>query len=390
MTQKISRHHLIPVFFLLLSACGKNIPPATITPSQIAPAVKTTPPSIAATFTATPSPTLAVTPTDPPILPLSSTVYSLAVPGAYINHLALDDHTLYWTTSGGGGLFRRFVASPKNTPGTIIAQTYFNQGTLSAYPGPSLFRAGNWLVFDDRQFFNNSSAWVLRAVNIASGAEQRIAQSQGSEILYSFSSDGEWAVWISGARFGGTAVNAQSLQTKDHRELVDSDYVQNGWEQVAVSASQAAAVYRSSAGRSLYLFDFESRQSRKLLTIATDSTMDGLSFDGNWIAWKMGTNFQGSTAVYNLPTGEVKLFPDWGYQTLLSGGWLTWEAAYEQPLYAIDLESGKGYLIAEAQPGDDLISPAIHGSVIAWCRFHVDPADRSKGDSTVQWRALSN
>ena len=390
MIQIFSRHHLIPVFFLLLSACGKNISPATITPSQIVPAEQTTQPSIAATFTATPSPTLAVTPTYPPILPLSSTVYSLAVPGAYINHLAMDDYYLYWTTSGGGDLFRRFVASPKNTPGTIIAQTYFNLGTLSAYPGPSLFRAGNWLVFDDRQFFNNSSTWVLRAVNITSGAEQRIAQSQGSEILYSFSSDGEWLVWISGAQSGGTAVNMESLQTEDRRELVHSNYAQNGWEQVAVSAGRAAAVYRGSDGRALYLFDLESGQNRKLLTVTSDSTMDGLSFNGNWIAWKSGTNFQGSTALYNLQTGGTELLPDWGYQTLLSGRWLTWEAAYEQPLYAIDLESDKGYLIASAQPEDDLISPTIRGSVIAWCRFHVDPSDRSKGDSTLQSRTLPN
>jgi len=318
---------------------------------------------------------------------MTSTVSRVPVPGVFVNHLAMDDTSLYWTTAGGGSIFRYPFSSPKNSAGTILAQTDFAQGMLSAYPGPSLFRAGGWLIFDDRQFINHTTSWTLRAFQVGDDAEQKIAQGQNPEILFSFATDGEWVVWITGGLSTGTVVTAQNLQTGDRRELAHSDSLQTEWEQVAVSAGRAAAI-QLGGGRSLFLFDLISGQSQKLLTLTADSDMDGLSFDGNWIAWKTGTNFQGPTALYNLQTAATEILPDWGYQTVLVGRWLAWEAASEQPLYAVDLESGQGYLVAEAQPGDELGSPVILGDRIAWRRMHTYASDRSKVDSSVEWRAL--
>ena len=100
-----------------------------------------------------------------------------------------------------------------------------------------------------------------------------------------------------------------------------------------------------------------------------------------------GTNYQGPTALYNLQTAKTELLPDWGITPLLVGHWLTWEAASEQTLYLVDIFSHQSFTVAEAQPGDELSSPAIHGNLIAWCRVHSNP-DLTKFDSTVEWRAL--
>jgi len=45
--------------------------------------------------------------------------------------------------------------------------------------------------------------------------------------------------------------------------------------------------------------------------------MDGLTFSGNWILWKTGTNYQGTTALFNLQTATTEVFPDWGISPLL-------------------------------------------------------------------------
>ncbi len=189
------------------------------------------------------------------------------------------------------------------------------------------------------------------ALNVLDASERKIDQGQKSEILFSFAADGEWVVWITGGISTGTIVNAQNLQTGDRRELARSDSLPTEWEQMAVSAGRAASVYLGDDGRSLYLFDLSSGQNRKLLTEPGDSDMAGMSFDGDWIAWKMGTNFRGPTALYNLRTDVTEILPDWGEQTLLSGHWLTWEAGYEQPLYAIDLVSRQGLSHCFSQSG---------------------------------------
>ena len=179
-----------------------------------------------------------------------------------------------------------------------------------------------------------------------------------------------------------------NLQTGLVQELTQSDSIQYEWEQAAVSAGRAAVVYRGPEGRSLTLFDLSTMQNQKLLTAPPDSDMSGLSFDGDFIAWKTGANYHGSTAVYSLQTAAVVFFPDWGIQPLLVGHWLTWHPAYEKPLYAIDLEKDQSYLVAVAQKDEELTSAAIYGDVIAWSRMHVYVPDLSKVDSTVEWRTL--
>ncbi len=139
----------------------------TFSPPQAISAESTSHPLMEATSNATPYPSPEITPTFPPPLPLASAVSSVPLPGAYVNHLAMDDGFLYWTTAGGGRLFRYSLSSAKNTAGSIIAQTHFAQGMLSGYPGPALFRAGNWLVFDDREFADNTYAWSLRRAQCA-------------------------------------------------------------------------------------------------------------------------------------------------------------------------------------------------------------------------------
>ena len=72
------------------------------------------------------------------------------------------------------------------------------------------------------------------------------------------------------------------------------DPVQNGREQIVVSAGRGNSNSTQRYGRTLWLFDLKSGQNRKLLSDTTGSDMDGLTFDGDWIAWKTGTNYPGS------------------------------------------------------------------------------------------------
>jgi hypothetical protein len=306
---------------------------------------------------------------------------------AFVNHLALDDKYIYWTESG-GYLFRYPLASTKTTAATIFARTHFMNGRLSTYPDQSLSRVGAWLIFDDRQITEQNETWALRAMNVETQTELNLDQGEGSTILSTFSSDGEWVVWITMDLSAGTIIVSQNLQTGQRQELARSDSLQNGWEQVAVSGGRAAAIELGAKGRTLSLFELQSGQSRQLLSDTTGSDMDGLTFDGNWIAWKTGTNFQGPTALYNLQTAKTELLPDWGISPLLVGRWLTWEAAFEQPLYVVDLETRQGYIVAEAQPGDELSSAAIYGNVIAWCRAQYDLTTQTIINSTVEWRDL--
>jgi len=261
-------------------------------------------------------------------------------------------------------------------------------GRLSTYPDQSLSRVGAWLIFDDRQITEQNETWALRAMNVETQTELNLDQGEGSTILSTFSSDGEWVVWITMDLSAGTIIVSQNLQTGQRQELARSDSLQNGWEQVAVSGGRAAAIELGAKGRTLSLFELQSGQSRQLLSDTTGSDMDGLTFDGNWIAWKTGTNFQGPTALYNLQTAKTELLPDWGISPLLVGRWLTWEAAFEQPLYVVDLETRQGYIVAEAQPGDELSSAAIYGNVIAWCRAQYDLTTQTIINSTVEWRDL--
>jgi hypothetical protein len=312
----------------------------------------------------------------------------MPVPGEVVYRLAMDDKYLYWTTGGGGNLFRRAYAPPQNGVNTILATTQFSQGRLSPFPMPSLFRVGDWLIFDDRQFAERSSGWTIRQFNVVNHSDKILVHNQNSDILYSFSTDGHWLVWITGDLSRGTVVESMNLQTGLVQELTRSDSIQYEWEQAAVSAGWAAAIYRGPEGRSLTLFDLSTMQNRKLLTAPPGSDMSGLSFDGDFIAWKTGVNYQGSTAVYSLQTAAVVFFPDWGIQPLLVGHWLTWHPAYEKPLYAVDLEKSQVYLVAAAQKEEELTSAAIYGDVIAWGRMHVHVPDLSKVDSTVEWRTL--
>jgi hypothetical protein len=374
-----------------LVACGNNLPvvPLIATRTPLVPA--TSHPVSVVTPSATQTPALEITPTFLPILTsfpnigLTSKIFSVPVPGVFVNHLALDDKYIYWTESG-GNLFRYPLASTNNTNATIIARSNFAKGILSGYPDQSLLRVGDWLIFDDRQITEQPESWALRAINVATQTEQILAQGEKPTILFSFSSDGEWVVWTTGD-FSPDIITMRNLQTGQHQELARSDPVQNGWEQVAVSAGQAAAIQLSDNGRTLFLFELKSGQSRKLLSDTTGSDMDGLTFDGNRIAWKTGTTYQGPTALYNLQTARTDLLPDWGIVPLLAGRWLTWEAASEQPLYLVDLENRQSFIVAEAQPGDELTSVAIYGNVIAWCRLDSN-LEHTKFDSRVEWRAL--
>jgi hypothetical protein len=391
------------LIIMLLVGCSTQKNSSSLMPTQEVTPFKLPPtwtPTI--TFTPRPSATLmdVATFTPVPAIPtlskpilvpskaLTSRIYDVSIPGVFVNHLAMDDKYLYWTTEDGSDLFRYLLVSSTSTPAAIVAKTHFDKGTLSKYPNDTLSRVGAWLIFDDRQITGPTETWELSALNVETQTELNLAQDSGSTNLYTFSSDGEWVVWIAKDLSAGTTViESKNLQTGQSQELARSDSRNNGWEQVAVSGGQAAAIQSRDDGRTLFLFVLKSGQSRKLLSDTTGSDMYGLTFDGKWIAWKTGTNSSGSTALYNLENNKIEILPDWGVSPLLVGHWLTWNAAYEQPLYVVDLESRQSFLVSEAQPGDNLTSVAIYGNLIGWCRVHSN-IDHTKVDSRVEWRAL--
>jgi hypothetical protein len=382
------KYSWIAFILMLLPACGKNTPSVAAPSTSPIALTFTLPPPFEPTSAATALPSPGITPGYPPPLAMVSAVSGIPIPGAVVNHLAMDDANLYWTTGGGGHLLSHPLATAENSPATILTGTQFSQGRLSAFPRPSLFRVGDWLIFDDRQFAERSSGWMIRAFNVIHQTEKFLVQNRAGDILYSFSTDGEWLVWITGNASAGTSVSAQNLRTGERTELASSESGQTGWEQVSVSAGRAAAIALGPDGRSLFLFDLATGQNRKLLTETDGSDMNGLTFDGNRMAWKTGTNFQGPTALYNLQTGTTDLLPNWGMQPVLAGRWLTWEPAAEQPLYLLDLEKHRSYLVAEARAGEELTSASIRGKLIAWGRSHLESTDGSQVNSRVEWRGL--
>lgn len=416
MFSKVLELSITLTFVMALSACATQMPTAPLLLTPTLPVPVATPgatriPVVEATPTVSPIPTDSPnmlltahmptrTPTDeiiPTFLPtialssqtFTSNINTVSVPGVFVDQLAMDDQYLYWKNAGGGNLFRYPLNSPKGAAAAIFAKTQFDKGLLSPYPDRSLLRVGDWLIFDDRQITENTEAWALRAMNIETQTEQNLAQDHGSGIgsnlLYTFSSDGEWVAWITGD-MSTDVVTAQNLQTGQRRELARSASI-NGWEDVVVSAGRALAIQRGDDGRALFLFDLASGQSHKLPgTIDPYSDMFGLTFAGDWIAWKEGTNGYGPTALYNLQSAKTETFPDWGVVPFLVGRWLTWEAAPEQPLRVVDLETRQSFIVAEAQPGDELTSPTIYGNIIAWCRVH--DVNNTKYNSRVEWRAL--
>lgn len=371
---------------MVLFACGYRGPVAPRSPIKALPIAPTSPLVSGSTSIAGQKLTIEITPVFLPIP--TARIFNRLVPHAFVNHLALDDKSLYWTIERGGNLFSYPFVSSKKADVSIIAKTNFTKGVLSNYPRPSFFRVGMWLIFDDRRITEQAQVWVLRAINLEKQTEQNIAQGEGSTNLYTFSSDGEWVVWITGDLSIGTIITAQNLQTGQRRELARSNSNRTPWEQVVVSAGRAVASQLNLNGRSLFLFELKSGQSQKVPIDMPGSDMYGLTFDGNWIAWKTGTNSYGSTALYNLQATKIEILPDWGIAPLLVGRWLTWNAAFEQPLYVIDLENRQNFIVAEAQTGDNLTDVAIYGNVIAWCRVHTDLTDHTKIDSSVEWRTL--
>jgi hypothetical protein len=305
----------------------------------------------------------------------------------------VDDKYIYWTTEGGGSLFRYALDSSKNSYAATITSTQFEKGQLQSYPDTRLVRAGNWLIFDDRQITLHTHTWALDTFDIANQTKQILAQSQNSDNLFSFSSDGAWAAWSTMDLSANSIIYIENLQTRQRSELIRS--VGFGpWEQVVVSAGRLAAtrlLNEGKGGRALYLFDLKSGQGNQVYVDMTGSTMDGLTFNDNLIAWKSSTNYQGTTVLYDLQTGSLETISALGNDQiapLLAGQWLTWDASFKQPLLLYNLDKQQGFIAAQAQPDDNLSCAVIHADVIAWCRVHSNSPDHSSFDSTVEWRTL--
>jgi len=386
MVSKILNFSLTIVVAITVVACGNNSSMAPMTPTHT-PTTELNP-TLDVSPMATQTPVLLSNLTSAPIIALTSRVHSVPVSGVFVFHLAIDDKYLYWTTGIGSDVYRYPLDTSTNGSAAIIASSHFDPGTLSSHPKSPLIRADNWLIFEDSLNDRKSRQWELRALDIEAQTELNLTQGYGSMNLYTYSADGEWVAWRLGDITTSTSIiNAQNLQTGQKQELARSDNRQHGWEELIVSSGRAAASQRGDEGRTLSLFDLDSGQSQELLSGIKDSDMYGLTFEGNWIAWKLGRNSYGSTALYNLENKNIEILPDWGVSPLLVGNWLTWETVYQQPLYVVDLENHQVFLVAEAQPGEELTSVAIYGNLIAWCRLRSN-ADHTEFDSRVEWRTL--
>jgi hypothetical protein len=171
---KVLKLSITLTFVMALSACGTPMPiaPLLLTPTlpvPVAAPAATPTPVVEATPTVLPAPTASPnmfltahmptsTPTDeviPTFLPtialsnqvFTSSINTAPVPGVFVDQLAMDDQYLYWKNAGGGSLFRYSLNSPKSAAAAIFAKTQFDKGVLAPYPGKSLLRIGDWLIF---------------------------------------------------------------------------------------------------------------------------------------------------------------------------------------------------------------------------------------------------
>ena len=388
--------HRAPLIFLIcmigtaLSGCAGH----TLTPAMPLPPTHTVTNFPSETQTAIPSPipspTLTPVPTPLPTpqgrIELSSLILSLAI----------DDRFVYWMPSQ-DRIVRQPLKAEQNVLPETFATTRYSNGRLDLLP---MQRNGDWLFFVDCSTPGTPNVWMVRALNVNTGSEKVVAQSQGTSTIYDFSADnGRVAMTLSDwgpnqkcpGGSGDTVLAIAQLATGKREELDRECFNQVEWWQVALSgetlfATRASPNQTSSEVILFNLLDGSSRQLSQALDIPATGL---LAAQGAWVAW----DASGGTLLYNISSGEhwlVSPTEEAGQLQYpsINGTWLCWTDwavdGYKVVVYAI--EQKEMYILAAPGDNERVWGPYIHGNMIVWERSL--QIDQANGNSFLEWTEL--
>jgi hypothetical protein len=388
------------VFFVcLIGTASSGCTNSSMTPPL--PETATPTDTVAPTETQTALPTPAITPTSTHSLtpfPIPIPQGRIALPYRSVS-LAIDDQYIYWLVSTRDRIVRQSLqslnAGQAVAPETIATTRYPN-GRLDLLP---MQRNGDWLFFVDCNTPGTPNVWMVRAINIKTGTEKVVAQSQGTSVIYDFSADaGQVAMTLSdwgpnqkclgGA--GDTVLAIAQLATGKREELERDCFDQLEWWQVALSgetlfATRAIPNQTSSDVVQFNLLDGSIRQLSQSLDIPATGL---LATQGVWVAW----DANGGTLLYNLSSGEHRLIAPTVQSGPLqypsiNGAWLYWtDWSNGYRVVAYNLERQEMFTMALPGENEQVWEPYIYGNLIAWVR--VLQFDQTDGHSILEWTEL--
>jgi hypothetical protein len=311
--------------------------------------------------------------------------------------LAIDDQYVYWMPSQ-DHIVRQPLQAGQNVQPETFATTRYPNGRLDLLP---MQRDGDWLFFVDCDTPGIPTDWMVRAVNVKTGLEKVVAQSQGTSIIYDFKADGgriamTLSDWGQGKKCPGAdqadAVLAiTQFDTGKREELDRVCFDQAEWLHVALSgdnlfATKAGAQQTTSDVILFNLLDGSSRQLSQSLDIPTTGL---LAAQGAWVAW----DTSGGTLLYNITSGEhwlVSPTEESGplQYPAINGTWLYWTGwavdGYKVVVY--DMEHKEMYILAAPGDNERVWGPNIHGNLIVWERSL--QIDQANGNSFLEWTEL--
>ena len=173
--------------------------------------------------------------------------------------LAIDDQYIYWLVSSEDRIVRQSLQSFNSGQAVkpeTFATTRYPNGRLDLLP---MQRNGDWLYFVDCNTSGIPTVWMVRAINVNTGTEKIVAQSQGTSILYDFKADHERVAMIlsdwgpnkmcPGAEVIDIVLAIAQLGTGKHEELDRECFDQPEWLNVALSGEYLFAT-RAGANQS--------------------------------------------------------------------------------------------------------------------------------------------
>ena len=339
----------------------------------------------------TPPPTLtpaaAPLPTPQGRIELSSRTLSLAVDNQYV----------YWMPSQGRIVRQPFIEGQNELPETFATTRYPN-GRLDLLP---MQRNGDWLFFVDCDTPGIPTDWMVRAVNVNTGTEKVVAQSQGTSILYDFNADaGRVAMNLSdwgpdkkcpGADKADAVLAITQIDTGKREELDRVCFDQAEWLNVALSGDNLFAT-RADAHQTtsdVILFNLLDGSSRQLSQSLDEPATGLLAAQGAWVAW----DTSGGTLLYNTASGNHWLVsPSEQSGPLqypsIDGTWLYWTdwAADGYKVVVYDMQQKEMVILAAPGDNEQVWEPYIYGKMIVWERSL--QIDQANGNNFLEWTKL--
>jgi hypothetical protein len=365
------------------------------------PWIPTSTDTVVPTETLTALPTSAIPPTSTPSL----TPFPIPIPQGRIElpywsvSQAIDDQYIYWLASTRGSIVRQslqsLIAGQAVAPETI-ATTHYPNGRLDWLP---MQRNGDWLFFVDCNTPGTPDVWMVRAINVKTGIEKVVAQSQRTNVIYDFSADaGRVAMTLSdwgpnrkcpgGA--GDTVLAIAQVDTGKLEELERDCFDLMEWWQVALSGETlfATRVIPNQTSSDVVQFNLLDGSIRQLSQSLDTPATGLLATQGAWVAW----DANGGTLLYNLSSGEHRLIVPTEQSGPLqypsiNGAWLYWtDWSDGYRVVAYNLEQLEMYTLAIPGENEQVWDPYIYGNLIAWVR--VLQFDQTNGYSVLEWAEL--